>query len=316
MKTVAVVVAYNRRELLLEVLKALRAQTLAPDAVVIIDNGSTDGSAAAAMAAFPDVDLLTLARNTGGAGGFAIGGARALIRHDADLVWFMDDDTVPTPGALAALVSAYRRHPAEPSVLASKVVWSDGTDHPMNTPRRKPNVSRSEAAQAALVNAMPVRSASFVSCLVKGSAIRTLGLPVAEYFIWNDDFEFTARLLKDGLGLYVPESVVVHKTAKLTSARSDPGSRFYYEVRNKLWLFRWSSALRKNETATYASLAILRWMFLLLRSDDRKTLLSALRRGWLDGMRTRPRKNADVLANFGEATIHLALVEDAVLPDR
>jgi hypothetical protein len=43
-RIVAVVVAYNRRELLLEVLQALAHQTLAPDVVVVVDNASTDGT--------------------------------------------------------------------------------------------------------------------------------------------------------------------------------------------------------------------------------------------------------------------------------
>lgn len=312
MNIVAVVVAYNRRELLLEVLAALNAQTRPLSSIVVVDNGSTDGSAHAALASFPHIDLVSLTRNTGGAGGFAVGGARALVRHSADLVWFMDDDTVPRPAALDALVSAYEAHPGEPSVLASRVVWTEGTDHPMNTPRRKPNVPSWEADQADRVRAIPVRSASFVSCLVHASAIRQHGLPVAEYFIWNDDFEFTARLLRDGIGLYVPDSVVVHKTAKLASARSDPGDRFYYEVRNKLWLFRWSSALRTSEKAVYFPLALIRWASLIARSSDRLTLLAALRRGWVDGMRRRPRTNIDVLANMGEASDDVTAVETAV----
>ena len=70
---VAVIVAYNRKELLLEALEALRAQTLQPTAVVVIDNHSDDDSAETARAAWPEIDVVRLARNTGGAGGFATG---------------------------------------------------------------------------------------------------------------------------------------------------------------------------------------------------------------------------------------------------
>lgn len=311
MRTVAVVVAYNRRALLLEVLEALGAQTVPPEKIIVVDNGSTDGSAEAARAFSPNADVVRVERNTGGAGGFAIGAARALVRYDADFVWFMDDDTVPTPGALEALLSASETHPRSPSVLASRVVWTEGTDHPMNTPRTKPGVAKREAAEAAEAKAVPVRSASFVSSLIRGSAIRALGLPVAEYFIWNDDFEFTARLLREGIGLYVPDSVVVHKTVKLASARTDPGARFYYEVRNKLWLFRWSRALSGREKPLYAAISVARWGAMILRSAERRTLLAALRRGWDDGMRTRPRPTADVLAGLGEVSSDVAEIEAA-----
>ena len=107
----AVVVTCNRRQLLLEALAAVYAQSRPPDAVIVVDNASTDGSAAAVRARYPSAALAELARNTGGAGGFACGMALALA-GDADLVWLMDDDTVPEPGALAAMLDARRRLPA------------------------------------------------------------------------------------------------------------------------------------------------------------------------------------------------------------
>ena len=107
---VAVVVAHDRRELLLEGLAALAAQTRRPDLVVVVDNASGDGSAAAVTtwSAGRDlpVDLVVLDRNTGGAGGFAAGLARAVHTHAADVVWLMDDDTVPTPTALDRALAA------------------------------------------------------------------------------------------------------------------------------------------------------------------------------------------------------------------
>src|SRR5262249_42642203 len=54
-RVIAVVVTYNRRELLLEALAAVQAQSRAPDAVIVVDNASTDDSAAAVRARFPMV---------------------------------------------------------------------------------------------------------------------------------------------------------------------------------------------------------------------------------------------------------------------
>ena len=105
-RVVAVVVAFNRRELLLEALAALGEQSRPVDAVVVVDNASDDGSGEAVREGFPLVDLVTLERNTGGAGGFAVGMAHALQSHDPSWLWLMDDDTIPTPTALAELVDA------------------------------------------------------------------------------------------------------------------------------------------------------------------------------------------------------------------
>ena len=90
---------------------------------------------------------------------------------------------------------------------------------------------------------MPIRSASFVSVLVDAAMVRERGLPLADYFLWNDDFEFTTRLIRGRRALYCPASVVVHKTKTFGSTDADPGERFYYEVRNKLWLFARSRGL-------------------------------------------------------------------------
>jgi len=305
---VAVVVAYNRRELLIEVLNALSEQTLAPTRVIVIDNASDDGSGDAAAAHPSGVDVVRLTSNTGGAGGFAVGGAHALQTGDADWVWFMDDDTVPTPTALAHLIAGVGDD--ERVVLAgSRVVWTDGSDHPMNTPRRKPFVRRAEAAAAEHLGVLPVRSSSFVSMLVRASTIRERGLPVADYFIWNDDFEFSTRLLRGRRGVFVPESVVVHKTKKLGATDVDPGPRFYYEVRNKLWMLRFSQGLNVAEKALYGGSSVLRWTRTVLRSKDRVTLRAGFWRGWRHGWRSAPRANASVFAEAGPISDELAAFE-------
>lgn len=299
MRVVAVVVAYNRRELLLECLAALHAQTRRPDSVVVVDNASSDGSADAAAAAFPETEVLRLAANTGGAGGFAIGIGRAVREQRADLVWIMDDDTVPTPTALEAMLAVRDAARETPAVLASRVVWTDGVDHPMNTPRRKPFASSAERRDAAVVGAVPIRSASFVSLAVDAEAVRSEGLPVAEYFLWNDDFEFTARVLRSRRGLFVPQSVVVHKTRARADTDVDPGERFYFEVRNKLWLFRASPALAWWERPLYVGASVRRWIRTYAGSDDRATIARTFRSGWRDGMRRRPIGNADYLRTLG-----------------
>lgn len=299
-RVVAVVVTYNRRDLLVEALAAVHAQTRPPDAVVVVDNASTDGTEALLRDRFRSVELVALRRNAGGAGGFAAGLARALTR-DADLVWLMDDDTVPAPGALAALLEARAGYPGgvPPTLVASRVTWTDGRDHPMNTPRQKPRASRAERTDAAAVGCVPIRSASFVSLLVDGAAARERGLPVADYFLWNDDFEFTTRLLRGRSGLLCPASAVVHKTKTFASTDDDPGERFFFEVRNKVWTFTRSSGLGPLERLLYAGSTVRRWGRTLARSRNRSTLLRGLRRGLAAGFRTRPRPTEAVLADAG-----------------
>lgn len=306
-RVVAVVVAYNRRDLLAEVLAALAAQESPLERVVVVDNASTDASADVARAAGDLVDLVELPRNTGGAGGFAAGMAVALADHRPDWIWLMDDDTVPEPAALRELLAGVSGTDAV--VAGSRVEWFDGTEHPMNTPRPKPFAARRERRTAAERGVVPIRSTSFVSMLVRADVVREIGLPIADYFIWNDDFEYSTRALRGRRGVHVPASVVVHKTRVLGSTDADPGARFYYEVRNKLWMFRRSRSLAGWEKLLYGGSSVLRWVRTFARSADRSVLADGWRRGWHDGTRYRPRPNADALAGLGRASDAIAAVE-------
>ncbi|MGZ6852030.1 MAG: glycosyltransferase, partial [Nocardioidaceae bacterium] len=315
-RVVAVVVTWNRRRLLEESLAALASQSHLPVQVVVVDNASDDGTAELLDERYAHLDLVHLTRNTGGAGGFAAGIERALT-HDPDLVWLLDDDTVPTPTAAEELVRVWQTHrdPAgrPPAVLASKVVWTDGRDHPMNTPRTKPGASPAETAAATAVGAVPVRSASFVSIMCDAEVVKERGTPVADYFLWNDDFEYSTRLIRGRAGLYCPASVVVHKTAKFGSTDADPGERFFFEVRNKVWLFTQSNGLTVPEKALYGGSTLRRWARTFVRSEDRRTLARGLRTGLAAGFGSRPRSNGIVLDEAGWSP-HRSEAEAAAQP--
>ena len=298
LRVVAVVVAFDRRELLVAALGALAAQTRGVDALVLVDNASTDGSGEAAQALAREtglpLDLVTLARNTGGAGGFAAGTARALAHHHPDLLWLMDDDTVPAPTALAALLDARSAWAGAgdpsgtPALLSSRVVWTDGREHPMNTPRPKPFARAAERERAAAAGAVAVRSASFVSVLLDAAVLRRVGLAVAAYFLWNDDFELTTRVLRGRAGLHVGASVVEHRTRVFGGVETDPGSRFRFEVRNKAWLLTRSTSLAPWEKVLYGGAALRRWALTVARSDNRLLLLRSGAAGLREALRPPP----------------------------
>src|SRR5699024_2267240 len=131
MRAAAVIVTYNRRELLEQTLAGIEAQTLPPAHVVIIDNASDDGTEG--YLAEREFTLPTtvkrLPTNTGGAGGFAAGTAEA-YELGLDAMWLMDDDTVPQPEALEELVNGLQRASDvldyTPSFACSLVLWKDG----------------------------------------------------------------------------------------------------------------------------------------------------------------------------------------------
>ncbi|WP_426698692.1 glycosyltransferase family 2 protein [Rothia mucilaginosa] len=300
-RTVAVVVTYNREDLLPKTLAGIASGERVPAAVVIVDNASTDGTAEYLRALDYElpVDCIRLESNMGGAGGFAVGIDRALECHNPDLVWVMDDDTEPTENTLSEAVAAWLNYSQVPShrpaVVASRVVWTNGEDHPMNTPRTMFAAGEQRHARAQAVGARPIRSASFVSILMDAQAIRRNGgLPIAEFFIWNDDFEFSTRLIHHRDGIAVPSSVAKHHTKTFGTTNADPGPRFYNDVRNKLWVFTRSRTLNPLEKLLYGGSSARLWISTVLRTDDRRTYLGYFLNGVRDGLRA-PRPNAQVL---------------------
>ena len=281
----AVLVTYNRRELLGQALDRLGAQTRPADAVLVVDNASTDGTDEL-LRGRRDVEVLRLAENGGGAGGFARGLEHARAAGH-DWYWLMDDDTFPEPTCLAELLDGAAKAPARPSLMTSVVRWKDGRVHPMNRPW--PKLGSRAAYVAALERGLlPVGSASFVSTMVHREAIDEHGVPHAHFFIWHDDSEYTRRVLRTGSGYLAPRSLALHWTAKPHNVTtSDNRGRFYYKVRNHLWMLRGGSF--HGADRVWGTVSLVRAIRDYVRgSEDRRAAVTIVARGVRDGLRRPP----------------------------
>ncbi len=283
----AVVVTRDRRDLLRRCLLALREERRPPDGVLVVDNASSDGTPKMVVDDFPEAELLRLEENVGGAGGFHRGAARAHA-EGYDWLWLLDDDTLATGNSLAALLAGAARAPGGvPMLLTSQVRWKDERLHPMNYPVPRWRWRRELAAGVA-DGLLLVRYATFVSVVVHRTAIDRFGLPLEHFFIWGDDVEFTARVLRDNPGYLVPESVVYHWTPSPHPAATPTTDRFYYHARNSLLILRGSS-LRAVERVDYARyyLRTLAQYVRVNRTDARRwrLLMRAVRDGALGATR-------------------------------
>lgn len=236
----AVVVSYNRVDLLRTCLTALQDQAGALDEVILVENGSTDGSPAMVRSEFPDVFVFETGSNIGGAGGFAWGLELAISRgHDA--AWLMDDDAEPLPHSLPPLVAAMQggNGRTRPAFATSLVVNAQGETNEGHLP----DVSADPARQllAAELGGIAVDSASFVGVLIDLVRARRQPLPYADFFIWLDDAEYTRRLSAEGLGVLLPASRILHPEKK---NQADMGARLFYYVRNSIWLVKVSAGRR------------------------------------------------------------------------
>ncbi|WP_373695146.1 glycosyltransferase family 2 protein [Actinomycetospora aeridis] len=232
----AIIVSFNRRQTLIECLTSLTAQSRPLDLILVIDNGSTDGTVEEVQRDFPRVALELQPYNRGGAGGFSEGVNRAL-QAGCDYVWLMDDDVVPDHQALEKLRDGLDAYPASRRpVLATSLVLDA---HQNLGPRNRCVPSRDYAAlaDAAAKGHLAIRASSFVAPLIDLSVSAQTALPIADYFIWHDDTEYTTRVCQHGGGILVPASTVVHYAAAPAPGK-DLGLRLFYDVRNRAWMAR------------------------------------------------------------------------------
>lgn len=292
----AVVVSYNRKALLLECLDAIFAQTRPVERILLIDNASTDGT--------PDllrekgyldnrlIEYLRLPTNIGGAGGFHEG-MKWAFNKGFDWIWVMDDDSIAEPSALAELFIARQQFDEEqcPRLLASKVVWVDETLHPMNVPRLKSSgYSYIESLFLAAQNSMlSIRSTSFVSLLLHRTLIQQYGLPIADYFIWTDDVEYTGRILRNEFGVVVPSSIVRHKTVEKYAPTHTAGFKHYYGIRNTMWMIIRSSAWSGKEKVQIAGSLLDSMWRMLVQSRFSWSNVRFITLGIVDGVFKTPK---------------------------
>ncbi len=213
----AVVVTFDRKELLLECLAALARQTRPVDRVLVVDNASTDGTPEAVAEHAPGAELLRLPRNGGGSEGFHAG-VLAALDGAADWLWLMDDDCEPADDALARLLAAPGA--ADPAVGAVVPAVRDphGALLPMHRGRITPRLVRAPIVAAAPdeyeQGEVALDFCSFVGPLYRRAAVERMGPPLREAFIRFEDLEFAARLRPLGLEMrLVPGAVVTHKEA-------------------------------------------------------------------------------------------------------
>lgn len=210
----AVILTYNRKDLLRRCLDCVLSQTRSCDRVIVIDNCSTDGTADMVRRDWPDqVEIHSLSRNVGASGGF---NAAIRIAHQAgaDFTWVMDDDVLPEKDALEKLIEA-DQFLADSGIQRAFVLssaWAED-DRPTNVPKidtRSASSGYERWPQLLHRKMLPVTRATFVSILLPRSIVAQYGLPLAPMFIWGEDSEYTIRITEKCPGFLVSDSRVLH----------------------------------------------------------------------------------------------------------
>lgn len=247
-----VVVSFNRRQLLEECLQALIHQSSPVDKILVVDNGSTDGTqewlSGSEWAENPLVELVVLPENKGGAGGFHAGMAK-LIAENFDWIWMMDDDACPSQDALLKLIEI-----ADDTRNVYGSLAVEGTCTSWATALLDEGGRIAKNAQDVPARAR-VQSLPFLGFLVHRTLIESIGLPDPGFFIAADDVEYCLRASRNGADIVIAgESLIEHPKANTYEAtligrrfiflRLPPWKR-YYDTRNRLLIakkyygYRW-----------------------------------------------------------------------------
>lgn len=289
-KVAAIIVTYNRKELVEQCIKAILAQERANCDIIVIDNGSTDGTEELFRDTFKNcpIDYTNMGENLGCAESTARGMKKA-VEKGYEYIWIMDDDVIPKKDALYQLRKMDRQLKGQWGILSGAAYWKDGSVCEAN--RQKKTLftfMKEEDYQKKLV---PVRMVSLASMFVKASVIKEVGLIKGEYFIYSEDYDFCARVGKKYPIYVVTECKVTHMM------RENRKVNFVKEPEDRLYRYKY---LYRNDVNCYRQLGHEGWTYLIVKyfytlvqlllfeKEHRFDKISVLTDGYIEGLNFKP----------------------------
>jgi len=230
-KVIAVVVTYNRVTLLSECITALRNQTRKPDAILIVNNGSTD-TTEQWLQQQPDIHFINQ-KNVGSSGGFS-SGINWAYKNGYSWIWCMDDDGYPKEDALDNLLQA-----------------DDGTLRlyncaVVNKENKKDFVWKTaeyKTIDDVKENIIKGIGHPFNGTMLHRRIVERVGVPQPKFFLWGDETEYYYRIIKQNEipVCTVASSIHYHPAAAFTYKQDwDYKStwKMYFYVRNRLFIHK------------------------------------------------------------------------------
>jgi N-acetylglucosaminyl-diphospho-decaprenol L-rhamnosyltransferase len=226
-----VIVTYEAGRLLPECVESVLADTSAGEIeLVVVDNGSTDGSVAMLHEAYPGVHVITAPGN----GGYARGANLGIAATRAPVVAVMNSDLTVDPGSAKAMLARFDEEPRL-GACGPRVRNLDGTDYP--SARRSPSVPLAVAhgllglwwptnpftARYRELNADPAQARSVdwlsgAAMWLRRSALDAVGGWDERYFMYMEDLDLCLRLRRAGYDIaYEPAAAVTHVQGASTS---------------------------------------------------------------------------------------------------
>lgn len=232
-RVAVIILNWNGWEDTLDCLASLERLDYLNYEVVVVDNGSTDGSEIKIRDAYPGITVLRTGENLGFASGNNAG-IRYALEKGADHVWLLNNDTVVDPKALSHLVDEVVSD-ASVGMVGSKIyyyhppdlIWFAGGTVNKLTGRTR-HIGFNEKDSGLWETPRDVDYVSGCSMLVGRSVIGSVGLMDEMFFMYFEDLDWCTRAKRGGWRVkYQPGSLVWHKISKSSKLRS-PTMRFQF----------------------------------------------------------------------------------------
>jgi GT2 family glycosyltransferase len=286
----AVVVNWNRRDDTLRCLASLSAAA-GMGCLVVVDNGSTDGSVEAIRQRFPQTIVIQTGGNLGFAAGSNRGADHFLKRTSHRFLFLLNNDAVIAADTVEQLIGVakaseaiglavpkiyYANTPDRLWYAGGYINWKKGTCEHYGfgkQDRRQFDLQRD------------ISFASGAAVLIKRRLIEELGLFDKRYYMLEEDVEFSIRARRAGYTIrYVPEARAWHKVGASTASRGD-AFVWYYLIRNRLYTMRTHARTHQwLQFLVYFPLLCL-WKSIWYAWRGNPAVASAIARGILDHLR-------------------------------
>jgi GT2 family glycosyltransferase len=290
---ISVVLSWNGVHDTLACLESLGDSKWTNHEVIVVDNGSTDGTSDAVSKRFPDVEIIRSDRNLGFAGGNNLGIRRALAMN-AEYVFVLNNDTMVPSGCLPRLVTTAEQLrdlgalcPLLTFANPRDLIWYAGAsfDPAKGRSGRMLGYRATDTGQYAGI--YETDRAVGAAMLVPADVLRRVGLLNEALFLQYEDVDWSLRMRAAGLRIYVnADARVEHKVSVASGGEYSP-TVAYYEMRNHLAVceqhapMRGIPRLRRRAVALGVSLARLR------HADHRLVCAREIAVGFVHGTKGR-----------------------------
>ncbi len=240
MNIAAVVVNWNKKADVLDLLNDLAGVKSPAFDVFVVDNASTDGSPEAIRVRFPHVQLIINKENLGGTGGFNTGVDHILKLGGYDYIWLLDNDAKIQNNTLTELVNAMKTD-ARIGMVGSHVKDIDnrkitvelGANIRWDVIGTIP-VYRNTITE--IENIIPVDYVAICSALIDVKALKDVGIMDGRLFLFWDDMEWGLSFKEHGYNVVAaPQSIVYH--GSFTERERGATTNYYYGIRNPLLVY-------------------------------------------------------------------------------